>query len=127
MRDQAGALNPPVRTQLILRWSARLTSTLMLLLLLISVGVERPDLGALAPVDWILTLFLSWTCVGWILAWRWEARGGALSVASLLALHFVGSATESVPPGWALPAMAIPGLFFIASSFVGQRASAQRR
>ena len=120
-RSQAGTLQPPVQVRLVLRWSARATSLCVLgLLALFAVGAKI-DLAALAPVDWIQMLFFLWTAVGMILAWRGEARGGMLSLLGLFAFHLTEWSTSGRwPRGWALPALAVPGLLFLASAWVGR-------
>lgn len=120
-RSQAGTLQPPVQVKLFLRWSARATSLCVLgWLALFAVG-EKFDFAALAPIDWIQMLFFLWAAVGMILAWRWEARGAALSLLGLLAFHLAEWSTSGRwPRGWAFPALAVPGVLFLASAWVGR-------
>lgn len=102
-------------------------SSVPVIALVVGSVVAAPDLGALSSIEWIMMLLLSWTSVGLILAWRWEARGGAMSLASVVALHILGWTTDSLPLGWALPAFALPGLLFVASSHVARRAASAGR
>ena len=120
-RSQAGTLQPPVQVRLFLRWSARATSLCVLGFLALFALGAKVDLAALEPIEWIQMLFFLWTAVGMILAWRWEARGGMLSLLGLLAFHVTEWSTSGRwPRGWALPALAVPGLLFLASAWVGR-------
>ena len=121
-RTSAGTLAPPVQLRLLLRWSARATSAFAVAMLLGGVFATGLDPAALAPREWILMLFFLWTAVGMVLAWRWEARGATLSLAGLVGFHLVEWAgSGSWPRGWAFPALAVPGLLFLASAWCGRR------
>ena len=77
------SVNPSVVT--VLRWTARVWSLLVLpVVLLIALS---PDLHATVPValiDWILLSLFAVATIGLLLAWRWEALGGIVVVASVL-------------------------------------------
>ena len=121
-REHGGSLNPPVQLLLILRWSARTTSVLVLGMIgafLVGTGLEPT---ALSAQEWILMMFLLWTLVGLILAWRWPLRGGAMSLAGLIGFHAVEWLTSGrLPSGWFFPALAVPGLLFMAAAYLRYR------
>jgi len=123
-RDWGGTLNPPVRSQLILRWSARASSALVLGFLgafLVGVGL---DTSLMRTLDWILMVLLALMGVGLVLAWRWEGWGGALALVALGSFFLTEwSSSGSWPTGWAFPSLALPGVLFIAARVVGARAS----
>ncbi len=121
-RGHGGTLLPPVRLLVILRWSARATSALVLGMMgafLVGHGLQFSRLTAR---EWILMLFLTWSLVGLILAWRWPLRGGVLSLAGLLGFYLIEWAgSGNVPGGAFFPALAVPGVLFIASSVLRRR------
>jgi hypothetical protein len=127
-RDRGGTLLPPVRSQIILRWSARASSALVLGFLgafLVGAGL---DTGALRGLDWLLMALLALMGVGLLLGWRWEGWGGALALVALGAFFLVEWSTSgSWPGGWAFPSLALPGVLFVASRLVGARAARQHR
>ena len=119
-RKNAGTLLPPVRSQLILRWSARACSVLVLGSLLAFAIGTRLDLSALQGRERLLMGLLGGTCLGLLLAWRWEGWGGALSLLSLGTFHLVEwAATGRWPGGWAFPVLAMPGALFVSARLVG--------
>ena len=121
-REAAGTSLPPVRSQLILRWSARATSLLVLGFLAAIVIGTGLDLASLQPRERVLMLLLLGTCLGLVLAWRWEGWGGALSLVCLGAFHLAEwAATGRWPGGWAFPVLALPGVLFVAARIAGLR------
>ena len=120
-RRNAGTLAPPVQVLLILRWSARLASLLVLATLVALTLGTRIEVASLQPVEWILMLFLLWTGVGMILGWRWEIRGGSLSLAGVVGFHLIEWGASGNPPrGWAFPTLALPGLLFLAAGLLAR-------
>lgn len=121
-REHGGTQHPPVQLVLITRWSARATSVLALGMVgafLLGHGLEPVRLTAR---EWILMLFLLWSLVGLILAWRWPLPGGTLSLVGLMGFHVLEwVATGRLPGGWFFPALAVPGLLFLLSGRVAQR------
>jgi len=117
LREHGGSLNPPVQLLLILRWSARASSVLVLGMIgafLVGSGLEP---GALTALEWILMLFLLWTLIGLIVAWRWPLWGGMLSLLGLVGFHVLEWTAAGRPPsGVFFPAMAVPGVLFLASA-----------
>jgi hypothetical protein len=126
-RERGGTLHPPVRSQLILRWSARASSALVLGFLgafFVGVGL---DTSLMRSLDWILMFLLALMGVGLLLAWRWEGWGGGLALLALGAFFLTEwSASGSWPHGWAFPSLALPGVLFVASRVVGARAGGER-
>ena len=121
-RDRGGTLVPPVRSQLILRWSARATSVLVLGFIAAFLLGSGLDTGSLQPREWALLGLLAGTCLGLVLAWRWEGWGGALSLVCLGGFHLAEwAATGRWPGGWAFPVLALPGVLFIAARVAGVR------
>ncbi len=121
-REHGGTLNPPVQLLLILRWSARATSVLVLGMIgafLVGNGINA---ARLSPHEWILMLFLLWTFVGLIVAWRWPFPGGALSLVGLIGFFALEwFVTGQLPAGWFFPALAVPGVLFVASARLARR------
>ena len=116
-RGLVGSLNPPVQLLLILRLSARASSVLVLGMIGAFLVGNGLDAGKLTALEWILMLFLLWTLVGLVLAWRWPLGGGILSLLGLIGFHALDWIVSGRPPsGWFFPAMAVPGLLFVASS-----------
>jgi hypothetical protein len=69
----------------ILRWIARIWSLVVLVVALLIVIL--PDRYAVYPVpltDWVLLSFYWIAILGLLIAWRWEALGGALAIAAVL-------------------------------------------
>jgi len=122
-REAAGRANPPVAVQLILRWSARASSLLVLVFLLAFLFGTNLNLARLRPLEGVLLLFLLILCAGLVLAWRWEGWGGGIALVALGGFHLVEwTFSGSWPGGWAFPALALPGMLFVASRLVGVRA-----
>lgn len=123
-RDQGGTLNPPVRSELILRWSARASSALVLGFLCTFLVLAGFDTSLMSTLDWILMLLLALMGVGLLLAWRWEGWGGGLALLALGSFFLTEWATSGTwPTGWAFPSLALPGALFVAARLVGARAS----
>ena len=119
-RDSGGSLAPPVRSQLVLRWSARAASALVLGFVVAFLLGDGLDLGALPARERLLFGLLAGTCLGLVVAWRWEGWGGALSLVCLGAFFLSEwSATGTWPGGWAFPVLALPGALFVAARLVG--------
>lgn len=61
-----------------------------------------------------LALFPGGLVVGLLLAWRWELWGGLVSLGSMLAFYtWLGLQDGSLPRGWVLPLLTLPGLLFV--------------
>lgn len=121
-RDRAGSANPPVAVQLILRWSARASSMLVLGFLLASLFGTDLNLAALGKLEAVLLVCLLTLGAGLVVAWRWEGWGGSIALIALGCFFLVQwSVSGSWPGGWAFPALAVPGVLFVASRLFGAR------
>jgi hypothetical protein len=101
-----------------LLWIARIGSALSCGLLLLFVAGEGFTPRHLEPREMALFLcFPLGVALGMVCAWRWPARGGALTVVCLLgfyAAHWVQAGR--LPRGWAFIVFAAPGFFFLSSA-----------
>src|ERR1035441_3483674 len=71
------------RVTKIVRWGARLTSLPVLGLALISLLPTLAHFSVAARDDRINAFGLGGVCLGFLLAWRWPAIGGGISLASI--------------------------------------------
>jgi hypothetical protein len=107
-----------------IRWIARGWSIASIgFVLLILVG-ELVYPHAPAPTEFrdLLGLFLFpfCTCLGMILAWRWEGLGGTITIGSLLAFYAALRIMDGRFPGGPFFALvAAPGLLFLFSWTLG--------
>ncbi len=74
---------PKSRIAKIVRWGGRLTSLPLLVLALISLLPTLVHFAVAARDDRINAYGLCGVCVGFLLAWRWPAVGGGISLASI--------------------------------------------
>ena len=115
--------NPTIKpgiVTLVIRWIARVWSIASVgLVLLIAVGeLVYPHAAAPATFrDLVLLFFFPFgTCVGMILAWRWEGLGGGITVGSLLAFYAALRVIDGrFPRGPYFALIAAPGLLFLLS------------
>ena len=77
------AAAPQSRVGTIVRWGARITSLPVLVLALIALVPTLAHFSVAAPDDRINAYGLCGVCLGFLLAWRWPAIGGGLSLAGL--------------------------------------------
>jgi hypothetical protein len=103
------------RSVRVLRWSARLSSILVVGVVLVFVFGEGLNLSRFTMRELVLFLFFPFgVCLGMALAWRWEGLGGGVTVASLAAFYLVHRVlSPGFPKGLALVAMAAPGFLFL--------------
>jgi hypothetical protein len=105
----------------VIRWLARLGGALMVILFVVffvgeSLGGDGPFLpGPLTVGEWLEMATLLIMAAGALLAWRWEAVGGALSLGGGLAFNVVESLSGGrVALVWfALVFVVIGGLFLV--------------
>lgn len=71
------------RVAKIVRWATRLTSLPVLALALISLVPTLMSFSVAARDDKMIALGLIGVCLGFLLAWRWPAVGGVLSLVSV--------------------------------------------
>ena len=110
---------PPIMV-LTIRWIARVWSIASIgLVLLIAVGeLIYPHAPAPAAFRDLVGLFFFpfGTCVGMILAWRWEGLGGGITVGSLLAFYAALRVMDGrFPRGPWFALIAAPGILFLLS------------
>jgi hypothetical protein len=74
---------PKARVARIVRWGARLTSLPVLVLALISLLPILAHFSVAARDDRTDAFGLCGVCLGFLLAWRWPAVGGGISLASI--------------------------------------------
>ena len=73
-----------------------------------------------------LLFFPFGTCLGMVLAWRWEGLGGAITVGSVLAFYAtLGLIDERLPRGPFFALLGAPGVLFLLS-WAMTRASRER-
>ena len=104
------------------RWFARITSVLMLVVLALFVFGEG---GAGLPSwqAWVGFLFFpAGVSVGFVLAWRREALGAMVSISSLLAFYLVAGWLLSgrLPSGPWFAIFTSPALLFLLSSYLSR-------
>jgi len=107
-----------------IRWVARVWSIASLgFVLVMAIGeIVYPHAAAPATVrDFVgLSLFPFGTCVGMVLAWRWEGIGGAVTVGSLVAFYaLLRIADGRFPRGPYFALVAAPGALFLLSWGIG--------
>ena len=110
------------------RWTARVLSALLVVLVLVMfIGVTLD--GGFHPlklkgVEPIQMIFFWMACVGMVVAWRWQVIGGALSLGGMILFFTVELAANGrFPRGFALYLMLLPGALFLLSGFLSQRMS----
>jgi hypothetical protein len=116
----ANPLRKPEKVTLAIRWAARVWSIASIgFVLLIAVGeVLYPHAPPPATLrDWAgLFLFPFGTCLGLMLAWRWEGLGGAIATGSLLGFYLVMWMRDGrLPGGPYFVLVAAPGILFLAA------------
>ena len=102
----------------LLHWTARVLSLAVLgLVFLFFIGEGSFNPVTMTARESVLMVFFLLTCMGLVVAWRWEAVGGALAILSM-ALFYVANWMFSghYPRGWAFAAMLMPALLFLLCS-----------
>jgi len=101
----------------ILRWTARVTGTVLAgLMLLLAIGEGVPNVSMQPTVIQIGFFALTLVLLGILLAWRWELPGGITSLAGWVL--FISA--EKI--NWRYSAffilLAVPGVLFLSSCFL---------
>jgi len=110
---------PKSRVAKIVRWGARLTSLPVLVLALISLLPTLVHFSVAARDDRINAFGLCGVCLGFLLAWRWPAVGGAVSLASI---GVIASQAEGGLTGDPFSiAFALQAILFLISSVLNVR------
>ena len=108
----------PPRAIRILRWAARIWSIVSIVfILLIAIGElippHAPPPSTLRDIVGMI-LFPFLTCVGMILAWRWEGLGGGITIGSVLAFYaWLGVMDGRLPRGPYFALVTGPGFLFL--------------
>ena len=115
MNESSAKLPTAIR---VLRWVARIWSIVSIgFILLIAIGeLISPHAPPPSTLRDIVGMFLFpfLTCVGMILAWRWEGVGGGITVGSVLAFYaWLGIMDGRLPRGPYFALVAAPGFLFL--------------
>jgi hypothetical protein len=116
----AGSQKTIGKVTLAIRWLARIWSIASIgFVLLIVVGeLIYPHSPPPTTIrDWVgLILFPFGTCLGLVLAWRWEGVGGAIAAGSLLGFYLVMWMIDGqLPRGPYFALVGTPGILFLAA------------
>jgi hypothetical protein len=102
---------------LLLRWVARVWGSAIVALVALFAVMQAvtPDAPAPTGRDWVgLLFFPAGLCVGLVMAWRWEAAGGAIAVGSYLAFYaWMLASGGGLPSGPYFALAAVPGILFL--------------
>ena len=107
-----------------LRWVGRLlglTALLFVTWFYIAhiIAGEGPNPFQMKPIELTQSAVLLLALVGLLIGWRWELIGGILNIAGIACFFAVNwIAFGAFPGGWALPAIALPGLCFLGASLL---------
>lgn len=96
-----------------MRWSARIVSVLITALLVVfAIGEGFGPLAGSNPTprELLELSLLMISCTGLLVGWRWEAFGGGIAVACMLAFVILVRGF----PLWGILAIVVPGIFFLA-------------
>jgi hypothetical protein len=110
-----------------LRWAARgLAAVLVGIVVVIFIGQGFNPLR-LTPSEAVQMMFFWATCIGMMIAWRWELLGGGLATVSMT-LFYLNELmlTGRFPHGFMFRLMLLPGLLFLASG-ISRRCITVRR
>lgn len=116
----ASPLHAPEKVTLAIRWIARVWSiaSIGFVLLMVVGEVLSPHAPLSATIrDWAGLFFFPFgTCLGLILAWRWEGLGGAIASGSLIGFYLIMWMMDGRWPGGPYFALvAAPGILFLAA------------
>jgi hypothetical protein len=110
---------PKSRVAKIVRWGVRLTSLPVLALVLISLLPTLINFSVAARDDRITAFGLCGVCLGFLLAWRWPAVGGGVS---LVGIGVIAAQTEGGLTGDPFSiAFALQAILFLISSVLNLR------
>jgi hypothetical protein len=66
------------------------------------------------------------SCIGLVVAWRWEVAGGTMASAGILLFSGMEFAMRGrFPTGWMFPLMLLPGSLFLVSGLLKKRVSSK--
>jgi hypothetical protein len=108
----------------ITRWIARMwgTGIVALVALFAVMQLVSPDAPPPTPTEWVGVVFFPiGLCVGLVLAWRWEAFGGAVAIGSFVAFEaWMSTSGAGMPSGTYFIPAAAPGALFLLSWFLSR-------
>jgi len=109
-----------------LRWTGRLFAAVLLsLVAVIFLGEGGFNPLKLTAVEEIQMALLLTTCIGLVVAWRWQVLGGAIATGGLLLFLAVEFGVNGrFPKGLVFYLMLLPGLLFLLSGLVRRRTPA---
>ena len=106
--------SPASSFRLAVRWAARISSILFIVVFLLMFLGEGFEPDKVTPREWVGLFFFPFgLIVGMILAWWKEGLGGAITIGSLIAILIVGDVSGS--GGWFMLICASPGFLFLLS------------
>lgn len=117
----------------VIRWLARVEGTFIAVMFFLFVLGEgfgdratytlNPFVLSAADLASMFLLFAA--CIGLLLAWRWEGRGGAVAVICMVAFLLCRwGIWRSGFPLWAILAVLVPGALFLLTWFVTRHQAA---
>ena len=107
------------RSRVVLKWSARILSILLVVLfLLFLIGEGVPGSTGLTLIETAMFSALFVVFLGFVLAWIRELAGGILSLAGFIVFLILEGDLEV---GVLLSAMALPSILFIISGMLKRR------
>ena len=113
----------------VIRWIARLLSLFSAVVLSLFVVGEPFPVSKITAAQWLgFAMFPVGVVIGFIVAWRREGLGGAITIGSLLAFYsvFVFLLNGNLKQGLGFILFAFPGLLFVIS-WLMRRAHNQER
>jgi hypothetical protein len=104
------------------RWIARLLTVFIVgVVLLIFIG-QGFNPFKLTAVEAVQMVFFWTTCIGMVVAWRWEVLGGILATAGILLFYVTEFAvTGAFPKLLMVRLFLLPGFLFLLSGYLKQR------
>ncbi|HOP25930.1 MAG TPA: hypothetical protein PLM22_02345 [Candidatus Sabulitectum sp.] len=108
-----------MRGSAMLKWSARITSLLLAVLILVIFTGEAAssDFGGftLRESVMMLAVFVVWT--GYLIGWKIQRAGGLMVLGGIAVFYGLNMAFSGrFPGGWIFPIMGIPGALYVLSS-----------
>jgi len=110
--------------QLVVRWTARLSSVLIIGVFLLMFLGEGFEPAKVKPIEWVMLLFGPFGLIlGMIIGWWKEGLGGAITILCFLAALSVGGYSGSGAAYFLV--CAAPGFLFLLSWFLSRSAQSK--